>query len=245
MLASLNPYTTFAAGELGGSLDLFYRLKTWIFHLSGTYIWTLPQALENHTVLRMGYREVNLDVEKRWTRRFKTTAFVSIQEYSPSHGERNGTDIQNVFVLDASVKVSREVTLRGQFQYLYSQELTRDWMAASLEMVTVSGWAVHVQDMYNHGDTKEHYYNVGGSWTRGGFKVDYECRNNRMDCVEVPNLADWLSFAPCKLLMSVDPARIKAVSLRRGFFILPYPILQGNGPALLPQSARLPSTLSG
>ena len=46
---------------------------------------------------------------------------------------------------------------------------------------------------------------------RGGFKVDYECRNNRMDCVEVPNLADWLSFAPCKILMSADPGRIKAI----------------------------------
>lgn len=191
MLASLNPYTTFAAGELGGSLDLFYRLKTWIFHLSGTYIWTLPQALENHTVLRMGYREVNLDVEKRWTRRFKTTAFVSIQEYSPSHGERNGTDIQNVFVLDASVKVSREVTLRSQFQYLYSQELTRDWMAASLEMVTVSGWAVHVQDMYNHGDTKEHYYNVGGSWTRGGFKVDVSYGHQRAGLVCSGGVCRW------------------------------------------------------
>ena len=46
---------------------------------------------------------------------------------------------------------------------------------------------------------------------RGGFKVDYECRNNRMDCVEVSNLADWLSFAPYKILMSADPGRIKAI----------------------------------
>lgn len=46
---------------------------------------------------------------------------------------------------------------------------------------------------------------------RNGYKVDYECRNNRMDCSEVPNLADFLSFAPCKILMSTDPTGIKAV----------------------------------
>ena len=46
---------------------------------------------------------------------------------------------------------------------------------------------------------------------RNGYKVGYECRNNNMDCVEVPNLADRLDFAPCKILMSADPARIKAI----------------------------------
>ena len=46
---------------------------------------------------------------------------------------------------------------------------------------------------------------------KSGYKVDYECRNNNMRCVEVPNLADALDFAPCKLLMSVDPGQIKGV----------------------------------
>ena len=46
---------------------------------------------------------------------------------------------------------------------------------------------------------------------KGGFKVDYECRNNCMSCTEVENLADFLSFAPIKILMSVDPQEIAAV----------------------------------
>ena len=46
---------------------------------------------------------------------------------------------------------------------------------------------------------------------RNGYMVDYECRNNRMTCVEVPNLAKRLDFAPFKLLMSVDPTIIKRV----------------------------------
>ena len=46
---------------------------------------------------------------------------------------------------------------------------------------------------------------------RNGYKVDYECRNNNMSCVEVENLADFLQFAPVKILMSVDPAAITGV----------------------------------
>lgn len=47
-----------------------------------------------------------------------------------------------------------------------------------------------------------------------GFKVEYECRNNAMECTEVENLADFLTFAPIKILMSVDPAEIMAVQAR-------------------------------
>lgn len=46
---------------------------------------------------------------------------------------------------------------------------------------------------------------------RKGYKVDYECRNNGMICDEVANLADFLHFAPVKILMSVDPAAIAGV----------------------------------
>ena len=49
---------------------------------------------------------------------------------------------------------------------------------------------------------------------RKGYKVDYECRNNGMICDEVANLADFLHFAPVKILMSVDPAQIAEVQKR-------------------------------
>ena len=46
---------------------------------------------------------------------------------------------------------------------------------------------------------------------RNGYKVDYECRNNNMVCAEVENLADFLFFAPIKILMSVQPAALPEV----------------------------------
>ena len=46
---------------------------------------------------------------------------------------------------------------------------------------------------------------------RNGFKVDYECKNNNMICTEVENLADFLYFAPIKILMSVQPEELAQV----------------------------------
>ena len=46
---------------------------------------------------------------------------------------------------------------------------------------------------------------------KNGYKVDYECRNNNMVCQEVENLADFLHFAPIKILMSADPEKIREI----------------------------------
>ena len=52
-----------------------------------------------------------------------------------------------------------------------------------------------------------------------GYKVDYECRNNNMICSEVGNLADFLSFAPIKILMSVLPEQLPRVQSEIAAFL--------------------------
>ena len=54
---------------------------------------------------------------------------------------------------------------------------------------------------------------------KNGFKVDYECKNNNMVCQEVGNLAEFLTFAPIKILMSVDPAQLKEVQQQIAAFL--------------------------
>ena len=46
---------------------------------------------------------------------------------------------------------------------------------------------------------------------RNGYKVEYECQNNRMTCTEVENLAEFLHFSPIKILMSVQPEELSRV----------------------------------
>lgn len=54
---------------------------------------------------------------------------------------------------------------------------------------------------------------------KNGFKVDYECKNNNMVCQEVPNLADFLTFAPIKILMSVQPEELAQVQKQIADFL--------------------------
>ena len=56
---------------------------------------------------------------------------------------------------------------------------------------------------------------------KNGYKVDYECRNNNMTCTEVPNLADFLTFAPIKILMSADPSEILGIQKEISSFLPP------------------------
>ena len=55
--------------------------------------------------------------------------------------------------------------------------------------------------------------------SKDGYKVDYECRNNNMVCTEVENLADFLSFAPIKILMSVQPEELAQVQAQIAAFL--------------------------
>ena len=54
---------------------------------------------------------------------------------------------------------------------------------------------------------------------KNGYKVDYECKNNNMTCTEVGKLADFLSFAPIKLLMSVQPEELAEVQKQIADFL--------------------------
>lgn len=54
---------------------------------------------------------------------------------------------------------------------------------------------------------------------KNGYKVDYECKNNNMVCAEVGNLADFLTFAPIKILMSVQPEELADVQKQIAAFL--------------------------
>jgi len=54
---------------------------------------------------------------------------------------------------------------------------------------------------------------------KNGYKVEYECKNNCMECAEVENLGDFLTFAPVKILMSVLPEQLAEVQKKIAAFL--------------------------
>lgn len=174
MLACLNPYETYSEGESGFAGSVFYHpswLKGLAFHMGGSWIDALGKVLPLRETNYLAYRDIYFDATYRWSRKLKTTLYVSIQENSPTHGNRKATNAQNVFVLDGTYKLSSKYSIHTELQYLYSQELTKDWMAALLEFGMAPNWSFSISDMYNHGSTKDHYWNVNASYNQGGFRI--------------------------------------------------------------------------
>lgn len=190
-LASLNPYSTFADGEAGAQGDLYYTFRGMKLHVGGSWIEGLPCALPDREAPHLAYREINIDLERRWTRNFRTVFFVSIQENSPTHGNRKATDAQNVFVLDGLYRLSRTSSIRLELQYLYSQELTRDWVAALCELSFAPRWSFTVSDMYNHGSSGIHYYNIGASYSLSSLSLSLLAGRNREGLICSGGICRW------------------------------------------------------
>ena len=200
MLAGLNPYVTYADGEAGFQGDLYYTFRRGTalggkygmkLHVGGSWIEALPCALPDRDVPYLAYRDINIDLERSWSRKFRTILFVSIQENSPTHGNGKRTDAQNVFVLDALYRISKTASVRTELQYLYSQELTRDWMAALVEVSFAPHWSFSVSDMYNHGSTHTHYYNVGAGYSWNALNVSLNAGRTREGMVCSGGVCRW------------------------------------------------------
>lgn len=56
-------------------------------------------------------------------------------------------------------------------------------------------------------DDGDHFYVTDPN----GYKVEYECRNNRMTCRQVDDLAAFLCFSPAKILLAVLPEELYRV----------------------------------
>jgi hypothetical protein len=200
MLAGLNPYVTYADGEAGFQGDLYYTFRRGTalggkygmkLHVGGSWIEALPFALPDRDTHYLAYRDINIDLERTWSRQLKTILFVSIQENSPTHGNGKRTDAQNVFVLEALYRFSKTVSLRTELQYLYSQELTRDWMAGLVELSIAPHWSISASDMYNHGSTKVHYYNIGAGYSWNALNISLNAGRTREGMVCSGGVCRW------------------------------------------------------
>lgn len=223
MLTTLHPYgartgdisSKFTnSGEMGGQIDVFYNFRrgTALGGKRGMRVhanFSTYHAISQEGTFRPGnmlFRDLSVDIEKQWTKEFKSTLLWSMQEYSPSYGANRTTWLSNIIVADLLYKFNSTTSLRAELQYLVTHEDQKDWMAALAEFSFAPHWCVFVSDMWNHGSTKMHYYNGGVSYSKsrtkvtlgyGRYKAGYICSGGV--CRQIPaytgaNLAVLMSF---------------------------------------------------
>lgn len=188
MLTTLHPYNpqvgdastmAFNSGEIGGQVDAFYNFRRGTkiggkrgmkVHANFSTYYTLAQE-GTAQAGNLLFRDFSFDVERQWTKEFKMVLLYSLQEYNPGYGQYKTTWLSNIFVADLLYKWTSELSTRLELQYLKTYEDKKDWMAALLEVNFAPHWSVWGSDMYNHGMTKKHYYNVGVSYAKGRTRV--------------------------------------------------------------------------
>ena len=186
MLMTLNPYSpeigdkAQAAGEIGGQVDAFYNFRrgTKIGGKRGMKVhanfstWYSLNADGGTKGGEFLFRDFSFDVEKQWTKKFKSVLMYSMQDYNHiSMTTGNNVGLAHVFVADLLYKWTSRLSSRMELQYLSSKEDQKDWMAGLIEVNFAPHWSVFASDMWNHGDTGMHYYNAGVSFSMSNLRV--------------------------------------------------------------------------
>ncbi len=189
LLATHHPYNTLGQGEIGGQVDLFYRFKRQSLlggrygmkvHLNASTYYALKETLSNYDENKLAFQDVNLSIERTWSKKFKSNLYYSHQKYSPDKGNTDKFYTQDIIVADLFYKITRKTSLRAELQYLFSDDhKDKDWMAGVLEANFSPNWSVYVSDMYNHGNTKVHYYSAGINYTKGIARIGASYGRNR------------------------------------------------------------------
>lgn len=186
MLANLNPYQVSINGEMGGQVDLCYsyrsksnRYRYWNFHANFSTFYSLHKSILDGK-RTLFWRDVNVDVERQWNKKWKTLILYSFQD--------NMDRQAHIFVADVMHKFNRKTSLRFEVQYLLSGDdksewdgmhSEGDWIAGLVEFSLAPRWSFYVQDMYNIGQSKTHYYNGGVSYTYNRTRVQLSYGRNR------------------------------------------------------------------
>ncbi len=187
-LANLYAYATQGNGETGGQVDFYYNFRKRTA-LGGKYGWKLQANFSAYYNLKEGlcsvgnelfYRDVNIDVTKKWSPSWKTVFFYSMQDFSPFVWVKPGkTYHAHIVVADAVYTWANRYSLRLEGQHLWTKQDEGNWMALSAELGIAPAWSFFAADMYNYGQTNIHYYNGGLSYSKSRTRVALQYGRNR------------------------------------------------------------------
>jgi len=96
------------------------------------------------------YQDINVQVEKKLSKRFKINFMYAAQQYNKRVVEGEGELIKShIFVAEGKYQISRKVTLRAEAQYLHTKQDQKDWWFGLVELSVLPHLMFTVSDQYN------------------------------------------------------------------------------------------------
>ena len=191
---------TSQSGEIGGQIDLFYKIKKETFlggkygtkiafnfsywaGLDADYTQDNPDAgiLPNYEVGLLGFgkkyfSDFSIEIRKKWTPKWRSIFYFVNQSYNKKVVEGSGAMINsNIGVIESTHRLGNGKSIRLEVQMLNSDSTKHDWTGGTIEYNINSRFSVYANDIYNKGsDTnteKTHFFNLGGSYTKGATRL--------------------------------------------------------------------------
>lgn len=184
------------AGEIGGQVGLFYKFKkeTALGGKYGTNIalnyaqWhglkgrydagQRKYAADKFVLGQKYYRDFSLEIRKKWNKKWSSVVTYLNQYYNARYVEEASGEVNaNTLVFDNTLRLKKSKSIRLELQHQWADGGFRNWMAAQAEFNFNSAWSLFVLDLYNYGNSSEkdqlHYYNIGGSFNKNAFRVQF------------------------------------------------------------------------
>lgn len=126
------------------------------------------------------YQDINVQMEKKLTKRFKLNLMYMNQRYNKTVVEgEGGTILSNIAIAEGKYTINKKLTLRAEAQYLNTKQDQGDWWFGLVELSVLPHFMFTISDMYNAkvpnedgtATSKQHYYMIGGTFTHGAHRL--------------------------------------------------------------------------
>jgi hypothetical protein len=194
-------------GETGFQTDIYYFIKEDTF-LGGEYgtnlafNWSLWNNLDGEfdyfnqkyetDLFGFGkkyFSEISFEIRKKWSKKFDNILLFVNQFYNKKLIEETLGEIKsNILVLESTYKINQNKSLRLELQHLTTEDDTKNWSAIGLEYNISSAVSIYISDLYNYQNPdiveKIHYYNLGGSYSKGinRYTINYGRQRGGLVC---------------------------------------------------------------
>jgi hypothetical protein len=133
------------------------------------------------------YQDINFGVDKKVSSDLKLNFLYMFQKYNPwvivQHEENIITS--HIFVAEGKYNINEKLTLRAEAQYLHTSPYSPfereetpdkranqgDWIFGLVELSVAPSFMFSVQDMYNVGTLKKHFYMANAVYTNKSHRV--------------------------------------------------------------------------
>ncbi len=122
------------------------------------------------------YQDINVQMEKKFSSAFKLNLMYMNQRYNKTVVEGEGGMMRNnIGVAEGKYQFNDKLTLRGEVQYLHTEQDLGDWGYGLLELSVLPYLMFTVSDMWNMGESALHYYmgSVTGTYKSHRLMVGY------------------------------------------------------------------------